>query len=111
MQAVINKSIKNRCKSMIQPLTVPKRTYRSAIDYSAQKLAKTGRKQHLTNICTVTYSRKPRTGKRVMKIVTNIALIRTDITVGKVFLHRFASIFSSQNHDTCSPVFAVKCKR
>ena len=35
-----------------------------------------------------------------MKIVTNIQ--RKDITFGKVFLYRFASIFSSQNHDTCS---------
>ena len=35
-----------------------------------------------------------------MKIATNIQ--RTGIIFGKVFLYRFASIFSSQNHDTCS---------
>ena len=40
---------------------------------------------HLAHICTVTYSRKPRAGKRVKKFVTNIPYSyneRSDITVG-----------------------------
>ena len=60
----------------------------------------------LTHICTVTYCRKTRTGKRVIKIATNIQRTDSAITCGKkqMFLRRFAYIdffFPNPRYGTC----------